>query len=111
MLIDDLRRIINHARANVALKANEEIILMFWEIGKQINREVLGNERAAYGQQIVSQVATQLQAEFGKKGFGVRSIRRMMQFAEYFSDNKNMSAVSTQLIWSHFMRLSRWHST
>jgi hypothetical protein len=71
MLIDDLRRIINRARANVALKANEEIILMFWEIGERINREVLGNKRAAYGQQIVSQVATQLQAEFGKKGFGI----------------------------------------
>ncbi|MBO7101744.1 MAG: hypothetical protein J6V98_06965 [Bacteroidales bacterium] len=84
MLIDDLRRIINRARANVALKANAELILMFWEIGERINREVLGNKRAAYGQQIVSQVATQLQAEFGKKGFGVRSIRRMMQFAEYF---------------------------
>jgi hypothetical protein len=71
MLIDDLRRIINRARANVALKANEEIILMFWEIGERINREVLGNKRAAYGQQIVSQVATQLQAEFGEKGFGI----------------------------------------
>ena len=71
MLIDDLRSIINRARANVALKANEEIILMFWEIGKRINREVLGNKRAAYGQQIVSQVATQLQAKFGIKGFGI----------------------------------------
>lgn len=71
MLIDDLRRIINRARANVALKANEEIILMFWEIGERINREVLGNKRAAYGQQIVSRPATQLQTEFGKKGFDI----------------------------------------
>ena len=71
MLIDDLRSIINRERANVAIKANEEIILMFWEIGKRIHREVLGNKRAAYGQQIVSQVATQLQAKFGIKGFGI----------------------------------------
>lgn len=98
MLIDDLRSIINRARANAALKANEEIILMFWEIGERINREVLGNKRAAYGQQIVSQVATQLQAEYGEKGFGVRSIRRMMQFAEYFPDNKIVSQVATQFI-------------
>ena len=105
MLIDDLRSIINRARANVALKANEEIILMFWEIGERINREVLGNKRAAYGQQIVSQVATQLQAEFGKKGFGVRSIRRMMQFAEYFPDNKIVSQVATQLSWSHIIEI------
>ena len=105
MLIDDLRSIINRARANVALKANEEIILMFWEIGERINREVLGNKRAAYGQQIVSQVATQLQAEFGKKGFGARSIRRMMQFAEYFPDNKIVSQIATQLSWSHIIEI------
>ncbi len=105
LLIDDLRSIINRARANVALKANEELILMFWEIGERINREVLGNKRATYGQQIVSQVATQLQAEFGKKGFGVRSIRRMMQFAEYFPDNKIVSQVATQLSWSHIIEI------
>ena len=105
VLIDDIRSIINRARENVALKANEEIILMFWEIGKRINREVLGNKRAAYGQQIVSQVATQLQEEFGKKGFGVRSIRRMMQFAEYFPDNKIVSQVASQLSWSHIIEI------
>lgn len=33
LLIDDLRSIINRARANVALKANAELILMIWEIG------------------------------------------------------------------------------
>ena len=105
VLIDDLRSIINHARTNVAVKANEEIILMFWEIGERINREVLGNKRATYGQQIVSQVATQLQAEFGEKGFGVRSIRRMMQFAEYFPDNKIVSQVASQLSWSHIIEI------
>ena len=41
LLIDDLRSIINRARENVALKADEEIILMFWGIGERINREVL----------------------------------------------------------------------
>lgn len=78
---------------------------MFWEIGDRINREVLGNKRATYGQQIVSQVAAQLQDEFGEKGFGVRSIHRMMQFAEYFPDNKIVSAVSTQLTWSHIVEI------
>lgn len=100
LLIDDLRSIINRARANVALKANAELILMFWEIGERINREVLGNKRATYGQQIVSQVATQLQEEFGKKGFGVRSIRRMMQFASLFPDIQIVAPLVRQLSWT-----------
>ncbi len=58
---------------------------MYWQIGKRINTEVLGNQRAEYGKQIVATVSTQLQAEFGKKGFEERTIRRMMQFAQIVS--------------------------
>ena len=55
--------------------------MMNWNIGNRINRDVLNNERAEYGQQIVSQVATKLQEEYGINGFEPRSTRRMMQFA------------------------------
>ena len=83
------------ARGHVAATANYELTMMYWHIGERINREVLGNQRAEYGKQIVAQVAQQLQAEFGKKGFEPRSIWRMMQFAQDFPDIKIVSAVST----------------
>ena len=41
--------------------------MMYWHIGERINREVLDNQRAEYGKQIVSQVATQLQDAYGKE--------------------------------------------
>jgi len=63
-LINDLRQIIDSARSHVAATANYELTAMYWHIGNRINSEVLGNERAEYGQQIVSQVATQLQEDF-----------------------------------------------
>ena len=59
-LINDLRQIIDSARSRVAATANYELTAMYWHIGNRINSEVLGNERAEYGKQIVSQVATQL---------------------------------------------------
>ena len=61
-LMTDLRQIIDEARMHVASTANYELTMMYWHIGERINRDVLGNERAAYGKQIVPQVATQLQA-------------------------------------------------
>ena len=78
-LINDLRQIINAARSRVAATANYELTAMYWLIGNRINNEVLGNERAEYGQQIVSAVSTQLQTEYGKKGFEPQSIRDMMR--------------------------------
>ncbi|MBQ3991508.1 MAG: cytoplasmic protein, partial [Bacteroidales bacterium] len=56
-LINDLRQIIEQARTHVATTVNSELTLMYWHIGERINREVLGNERAEYGKQIVATVA------------------------------------------------------
>lgn len=102
-LVDDLRKIIDGARGRVASTANYELTLMYWHIGERINREVLGNERAEYGKQIVSTVSTQLREAYGTKGFELRNVRRMMQFADLFPDLQVVSALVAQLSWSHFL--------
>ena len=95
-LIEDLRQIIEQARGQVAATANYAQTMMYWHVGERINREVLGNQRAEYGKQIVSAVSTQLQAEYGKKGFEPRSIWRMMQFAIQRSDGTLSALVGTE---------------
>ena len=102
-LIQDLRQIIEQARGQVAATANYAQTMMYWHIGERINREVLGNQRAEYGKQIVSQVSTQLQEEYGKKGFESRNIRRMMQFAKEFPDFQIVSPLVSKLSWTHFL--------
>lgn len=102
-LLNDLRQIIDAARSHVAATANYELTAMYWHIGNRINNEVLGNERAEYGKQIVSQVATQLQEEYGTKGFEERTIRRMMQFAQVFPDFQIVAPLARKLSWSHFV--------
>ena len=87
-LITDLRQIIEQARWNVAATANYELTMMYWHIGRRINCDILDNERAVYGQQIVATVSRQLQDEYGSKGFDEKNIRRMMQFASLFTDEK-----------------------
>lgn len=103
-LITDLRTLINEARNKVALTVNTEITLLYWHIGKRINEEVLGNQRAEYGKQIVSTVSRQLTEEYGK-GFNEKSLRRMMQFAELFPDFQIVAPLARQLSWSHFLML------
>lgn len=104
-LVADLRQIIDSARARVASTANYELTMMYWHIGERINRDVLANQRAEYGKQIVSTLARQLQALYGTRGFEARSIRRMMQFASKFPDLKIVSTLSTKLSWSHIIEI------
>ncbi len=102
-LVKDLRQIIDEARNHVAATVNYELTMMYWHVGERINRDILGNERAAYGKQIVTQVATQLQAIYGSKGFDEKNIRRMIKFAALFSDIQIVAPLVRQLSWSHFL--------
>lgn len=106
-LLKDLRQIIDAARSHVAATANYELTAMYWHIGNRINNEVLKNERAEYGKQIVSTVVTKLQEEYGTKGFEEKSIRRMMQFAQMFSDFQIVSPLVSKLSWSHFLMMQK----
>ncbi|MBQ8969108.1 MAG: DUF1016 family protein [Bacteroidaceae bacterium] len=103
--MQDLRQIIEQARGHVAATANYELTMMYWHIGERINREVLGNERAEYGKQIVATVSTQLQLEYGERGFDEKNIRRMMQFASVFANPQIVATLSRQLWWSHFVEV------
>lgn len=105
LLLSDLRQVIESAKRNVAATANYELTMMYWHIGERINRDVLNNQRAEYGKQIVAEVARQLQTEYGSKGFDVKSIRRMMQFASKFPDMQIVAPLATKLSWSHFVEV------
>lgn len=101
-LVNDLKIIIDSTRQRVAVGVNAELTMMYWHIGERINRDVLGNERATYGKQIVTQIAKQLQELYGN-GFEERTIRRMMKFAQLFPDIQILSPLVSKLSWSHFL--------
>ena len=104
-LYSDICQLIEDARSYVANTANKTITLLYWKIGERINNDLLDGKRAQYGKQIVSQLATQLQTNYGKRGFEERNIRRMMQFANLFPDFEMVTQAATILSWSHFIEL------
>ena len=99
-LVNYICQIIDNSRSKVAVIANYETTMLLWHIGNRINTEVLDRKCAEYGKQIVINLSKVLQERYGNKGYEVRSLRRMMQFAQLFSDFQIVSTVSTQLTWS-----------
>ena len=88
-LIQDLCQIVDQVRNYVAATVNHGLTLMYWHIGERINRDVLENQRAEYGKQIVATVARHLQVEYGAKGFDEKNIRskKSLEFAKARFDN------------------------
>lgn len=103
-LIQDLKGLIEQARQHVASTANSTLTMLYWKMGERIQREILSDGRADYGQKIVSTLSTQLVSEYGE-AFGLRGLRRMVQFAVAFPDEAIVATLSRQLSWSHFVEL------
>lgn len=103
-LLNDVRQLIEQARAHVASTANSAQTLLYWRVGERVRREVLGEARADYGEQIVSTLSTQLVQAYGQS-FGLRSLRRMVQFSEVFPDAQIVATLSRELSWSHFIEI------
>ena len=75
---------------------------MYWQIGKRIPQDVLQEERAGYGMEIVQTLSAQLTAEYGQE-FGRRNLFQMVRFAEVFSNREMIASLSQQLSGSHFV--------
>ncbi len=103
-LLGDIRELIDQSRELVARTVNAGLVLLYWNIGKRIREDVLQNQRADYGEQIVSTLSKQLAAEYGN-GFSKSNLSRMTRFAEAFPDSQIVQTLSAQLSWSHFVEL------
>jgi predicted nuclease of restriction endonuclease-like (RecB) superfamily len=101
-LLNELSQLIEESKRQVVVQANSTLTLLFWQVGKRINEEVLRNKRAEYGKQIVSTVSAQLEDKYGRN-FAEKNVRRMLQFAAQFPDFEIVVPLARQLSWSHFL--------
>ncbi len=100
-LFSEIRQLIEEARQAVAITVNATTTVLYWNIGKRINGEVLENKRAEYGKEIVKTLSKKLTLEYGK-GWSEQQLHHCLRFAETFPDQEIVYALSRQLSWTHF---------
>ena len=103
-LVREVRPLILAAREHVAQAVNAGLTLLYWQVGDRIRREVLNARRAQRGERIVASLAGLLEREFGR-GFAEKNLRRMIQFAEVFPDQRIVVSLIRHLAWTHFIAL------
>ena len=103
-LFNELSQLIEQSKQQVAVQANSAVTILFWQVGNRINQEILQNKRAEYGKQIVPTVSAQLENKYGRN-FTEKNVRRMIRFAEQFTDSQIVVTLARQLSWSHFVEL------
>ena len=103
-LVGEIKTLIEQSRRQVAVTVNAAMTTLYWQIGRRINQEVLKEQRAEYGRQIVVLLARQLETEYGR-GWSEKQLRHCLHFAETFPDEAIVSALRRQLSWTHIKTL------
>ena len=117
----DISLLLDNARKHAKTAVNTAMVYTYYEIGRRIvEEEQYGENRAAYGQQILQGLSDHLTKAFGK-GYSVGNLKNIRQFYMVFSNDQigktvfsqssNLPAVSTgrkfYLSWSHYLKLMR----
>ena len=124
-LLERVVAILEEARGQVVRAVNTQMVWAYWLIGREIVQALQGgDERAAYGQQVLSEVSRQLTQRYGK-GFSLANLQNFRKFYLAYSaravpaapiqypagrelaGSESVQGFSPQLTWSHYRALMR----
>ena len=101
---DDFNQIVSmiqEARGRAYARVNEELITLYYNVGKFVSEKV---ERAEWGEGVVDRLAQFITDNHpGIKGFTRRGLYRMKQFYETYKDSEFVSTLLTQIPWTHHL--------
>ena len=91
------------SQLNAAVSVNQELIRLYWEIGRSIQ---LRQEQEGWGLKTIEILSKDLQSYFpNMKGFSYRNLKCMVQFAKEYPDFLIGQQLVAQLPWGHNLLL------
>lgn len=95
-VLDNIKKEIQEAQHRAAVHANQELLLLYYDIGCTIN------EHKVWGNKFIENLARDIHLEFpGKKGFSERNLKYMAKFAATYTDCEFVQQTVAQIPWGH----------
>lgn len=105
-LFNKVSELLKAAQNTVLQTINTTMVETYFEIGRMIvEEEQQGEERAKYGNQLITELSKKLSSDFGK-GFSSTNIKQMRSFYIFYSKSQTLSD-QFKLSWSHYLFLMR----
>ena len=98
--IEKVKQEIRTARHPAMRQVNQDMILLYWKIGQQLNFHM------EYGSAFINRLSQEIQSSFPHiKGFSGRNLRYMKKFASEITDEEILQKVFAKLPWGHNISL------
>ncbi len=99
----DLKERIRTAQVRAALAVNRELVMLYWQIGRDI---LTRQQQQGWGAKVIDKLAKDLKAEFPEmKGFSRTNLLYMRAFAEAYPDEQIVQQLVGQIPWGHNVRI------
>ncbi len=94
-----LKERIRQAQVRSVLAVNSEVILLYWQIGREILHR---QQQEGWGTKVIDRLAKDLKAEFKDVGgFSPRNLKYMRALAEAYPDEQIVLRYAAQIPWRH----------
>jgi predicted nuclease of restriction endonuclease-like (RecB) superfamily len=103
-LLNSIIGLIDQTRHIVAKTVNQELTLLYWNIGKSINDDILKNDRADYGKKLIPTLSIALTEKYGI-GFNKRNLQSFIKLNSVIEDITILHTLCAKLSWSHIRNL------
>ena len=101
--LSGLKQRIRTAQVKAALAVNQELVILYWTIGKDI---LAKQDAEGWGSKVIDRLAKDLKHAFPEmKGFSARNLKYMRGFAEAWPDEQIVQQLVAQIPWGHNVRL------
>lgn len=99
----NLKARIHSAQSKAILSVNRELILLYWQIGREILRQ---QKEKGWGARVIDRLGVDLHHAFPEMhGFSSRNLKYMRTFAESYLDEEFVQQVVAQIPWGHSVRI------
>ena len=97
-LLDGIKERVRAARLRAAAAVNSELVLLYWNVG----RDILKRQREqGWGAKVVDRLSSDLMREFpGMRGFSPRNLNYMLAFAQSWSEESILQSPIAKLTWT-----------
>lgn len=103
----DVRDILENARNNAYVVANDIMTYAYWNVGKRIvEQELRGSAKAKYGSYIIKRLAQELSDQYGT-GFSIANIKNCRQLYVTFPQDSFGYSMIGKVHWSHLRTIMR----
>ncbi len=97
--LNQLKIQIRSSQQRAILAVNQELVLLYWQIGQNILQR---QDQQGWGAKVVDRLSKDLSAEFPEiKGFSTRNLKYMRKFAEAWQDKQIVQQAVALLPWGH----------